>query len=350
MASASLERMRRLRSQSTARSKKKKPTALAVSNRDDRAERLRQALHLFFHDEKGTATRLAYKRRLAVFAKWLDPEQWGGCHEIGCLEEAAEYAAKRFLSLGSTEAHSLVLAWKEEMLAAGSSTATVGQRLSALRSLAAAAKASEVINWELQVKSPKRKSATRDVRGPRPEAVELLLKHCGPDGDGPRNEALVRLLCTAGLTREEVTKLQVKHFDRDGRRLWVQGKGGYNVWLDLSQMENCVASLEAWIDGAQLEPEAFLIHRPGRPTKQLSLSGINFIVHELGVAVGVKAWPHAFRHYAGTQMARQTKNAFVVRKAMRHRSIQTTQGYIDSVDDQAAEAMGALDKQLPRRQ
>lgn len=363
MATTPLERMRRFRPPGKPKSKKTKPrsSALALAkskpkplapredDHEDQAKRLRQALYLFFNDEKGEATRVTYKRRLAVFAKWLDPAQWEDCREMACLERAAEYAARRFLVFSSVDAHGEVLRWKKAMSDQGVSSATIGQRLSALRSLAASANASGVIDWELGVKSPKRKAPTRDVHGPKREVVERLLMQCGSGAEGLRNEALVRLLCTAGFRREEVTKLQRKHFDREGKRLWVQGKGGYNEWLDLSQMENCREALEAWIDRVELEPDDFLIHRLGRPSKQLSLSGVNFIVKELADATGVKVWPHAFRHFAATQMARETKNAFVVKKAMRHRSIQTTQGYIDGVDDQAAEAMGELDKQLPRR-
>ncbi len=274
----------------------------------------------------------AYSSDAAAFAAWAgDPD--------------AAAAAARLLGAGHGAANELALRWRSSMLDAGLSSATVNRRLAALRSLVGLANVTGMIPWSLNVagvKSEKR----RDSRGPGTAGVRKLIMRAGQRGDakGIRDVAILRLLYDRGLRRAELCRLSLGDFDKEGRRISVQGKGKREKsWLPL--YPKAIDALTAWMHVRPIKagdnPEAplFVNLDNAAPCARLSVSGLYVTVRDLGKSAGMKLACHKIRHSAITAFLDASKgDVREARKFARHADIRTTVGYDDS-DDQAAEAI-----------
>lgn len=166
---------------------------------------------------------------------------------------------------------------------------------------------------------------------------------------GVRNLALVRLMLDTGLRAAEVRELRHRDLDLATGRLWVrQGKGKKDrgLWFNGSSR----GALLAWLDlkarvscGANFPPAGyFFTDLTGR--KPICGRWLRKLVNRLAEKAGIakKIHPHTLRHSFATDLLRDTKNLFLVSKALGHSNISTTQVYLHLADPELEYAMKNL--------
>lgn len=173
--------------------------------------------------------------------------------------------------------------------------------------------------------------------------IELLMKVCSRRAPtGIRNRALIAVCWRCGLRIGEARALVVKDFDPDSGTLVVQrGKGGKRRVVGVDA--GTVALVGRWLEvrrrrgiphGAPL-----FCGLAGRP---LDLSYVRHLMPRLARKAGIERRVHAhgLRHAFAVDMVRSGAPLYIVRDALGHASIATTQVYLSRVG--AHEAVDAM--------
>ena len=178
----------------------------------------------------------------------------------------------------------------------------------------------------------------------------------GELGDSPtsprhiRNLAMVRLLLDTGLRASEIINLRHRDLDLATGRLWVrQGKGKKDrgLWFNGSSR----GVLLSWLDlkatlpcGANFIQAGYFFTDLITGKKPICGRWMRKMVARLAEKVGLdkRGHPHLFRHSFATDLLRDTKNLFLVSKALGHSDISTTQIYLHLADPELEDAMKNL--------
>lgn len=173
-------------------------------------------------------------------------------------------------------------------------------------------------------------------RVPSDEELRRLLAACTNTFAGRRNRALIALAADSGLRRDELRQLRIADLDLNPRtiRVW-SGKGqkdgtGFfgettaslvRAWLSAHPDPRPVAFLFATCEGVQLGPSA-----------------ITRILHRISARAGLerKVGPHALRHFAATALLRKTGDLDLVRRVLRHSTLDQAMKYTLIVQTETA--------------
>lgn len=168
---------------------------------------------------------------------------------------------------------------------------------------------------------------------------------------GVRNLALVRLMLDTGLRSSEVRNLRHRDLDLTSGRLWVRegkGKKDRGLWFNGSSR----SVLLAWLDrkrailkcGANFLPTAYFFTDLQTGKKPICGRWLRKLISRLADRAGIakRIHPHTLRHSFATDLLRDTKNLFLVSKALGHNDIGTTQIYLHLVDGELESAMKNL--------
>lgn len=162
---------------------------------------------------------------------------------------------------------------------------------------------------------PKPREPKREPRPVATGALERLLR----SGIRRKTQAMVLLMCYAGLRVHEVAKIRGEDVDRDARQLRVKGKGGKVRWQPLCPvLEELAASFPArgyWFPSPK---------HPGRPLRRETVSST---VSRAMARAGIPGTPHAIRHWHGTAALAAGANLRVVQELLGHERVATTQLY-----------------------
>jgi site-specific recombinase XerD len=158
-------------------------------------------------------------------------------------------------------------------------------------------------------------------RVPEDDAVRKLLAACPNTFEGRRNKALIGLLADSGLHISEALRLRIEDVRFGERTVIVRGGKGQKDGVGFFGAETA-ALLRSWLQIRQdANPEDYLFtDKQGRP---LSRSTACHLLHRLSVRAGLpqKVGPHALRHYAATNILKQTGDLELVRQVLRHESL-----------------------------
>jgi site-specific recombinase XerD len=240
------------------------------------------------------ATRRAYRADLRDFADWLAARRLGV--EDVDVRVLADYTAE----LGRARR--------------GLAPATIGRRLSAVRSLVRHALGpSRVPEAALAPRRPRRLPETPRV-GEVEQAVDRL------SGDDPlalRNAALVELVYACGLRSAEAVGLDLGDVDLDREQVHVRGKGGKERLVPLG--EEAAWRLGRWLrDGrpalARGACDALFVSARGR---RLDTSTLRRLFPH----------PHALRHAYATHLLEGGADLRTIQELLGHASLSTTQIY-----------------------
>jgi site-specific recombinase XerD len=174
--------------------------------------------------------------------------------------------------------------------------------------------------------------------------VELLMRQCSRRAPtGVRNRALIAVLWRCGLRIGEAGGLAVKDFDPDSGTLVVQrGKGGKRRVVGVDA--GTIALVGGWLEvrrtlGLPAGRAPLFCSLAGKP---LDLSYVRHLLPRLARKAGIERRVHAhgLRHAFAVDMSRSGAPLYVVRDALGHRSIATTQVYLSRVG--AHEAVDAM--------
>lgn len=167
------------------------------------------------------------------------------------------------------------------------------------------------------------KTAAWDKRQPyTDEEVQALIKTAAP-----RDKALVLLCAHGGLRIEEALRLAWNDVDLPGAVLTVRhGKGGKQRRVTLTP--SVVTALKA------LPQEDLVIGASQTAARQR----LRLLAERAGTRY--LGW-HAFRHYAGTRIVRQTGNLEYAARHLGHSSIETTRVYAKWSDQALNDALAS---------
>jgi site-specific recombinase XerD len=173
--------------------------------------------------------------------------------------------------------------------------------------------------------------------------VELLMRQCSRRAPtGVRNRALIAVLWRCGLRIGEARALAVKDFEPDTGTLVVQrGKGGKRRVVGVDS--GTVALVGHWLETRRKRglPSSgpLFCSLAGRP---IDLSYVRHLLPRLARRAGIERRVHAhgLRHAFAVDLVRSGAPLYVVRDALGHASIATTQVYLSRVGaHEAVEAM-----------
>jgi site-specific recombinase XerD len=176
--------------------------------------------------------------------------------------------------------------------------------------------------------------------------VELLMRQCsGRAPTGVRNRALLAVLWRCGLRLGEALALKPKDFDPDAGTLVVQrGKGGKRRVVGVDA--GTAALVGRWLDVRRkrgISGRTLFCSLRGRPMDQ---SYVRHLLPRLARKAGVERRVHAhgLRHAFAVDMVRSGAPIYVVRDALGHSSVATTQVYLSRVGaHEAVDAMRSRD-------
>lgn len=186
---------------------------------------------------------------------------------------------------------------------------------------------------------PRLREPRRVPRALQADAVTATLQAC-PD---LRAQVIVVLMVQEGLRRGEVAKLQVGDFDLTHRMMRVEGKGGHQRVLPIT--DECYELVLRYLtqEGLRAGP---LLRSYQFPTKGLHPETVSRIVRQAMQDAGVKRAPfdgvnpHALRHTAATDMLRSGAHIRDVQHALGHAHLQTTETYLPYLVGTLEQAMG----------
>jgi len=195
--------------------------------------------------------------------------------------------------------------------ATGLSPSSVRVHLAAVRALFRALRwaGATVLDPFSDARPAKDKTAAWDKRQPyTDQEVQALVKIAAP-----RDRALILLCAHGGLRIDEALRLEWADVDLSGAVVTVRhGKGGKQRRVSLTP--SLVTSLKALSQGGLVIGATQTAARQ-RLKRLAELTGTRYL-----------GW-HAFRHYAGTRIVKQTGNLEYAARHLGHSSIETTRVY-----------------------
>lgn len=282
-------------------------------------------------------------------------------HDLAACLDWAQAQTGRSLDLLNLTAFDLQR-YRQHLIDAGHKPATVNRALAALRAF---------WGWAIEQGRAASNPAAglarirqdrRTAQGLSKQEVYLLQRQAaerrqvaevqaGFDADGRpvltpsvvaarRDEALLALLCFAGLRVSEAVGLKRRDLslnDRSGQ-VRVYGKG--DRYREVPLNAEARRALQAYLDvapGEQEEP-LFLGQRGG-----LKVGGVEAILRKIGQAAGVSVTPHQLRHTFATRLLREVGTDLVtVSTLLGHSSIATTTLYTQPGEQTLVEAVEGL--------
>jgi integrase/recombinase XerD len=148
--------------------------------------------------------------------------------------------------------------------------------------------------------------------------------------EGQRNRAIIEMLYGSGLRVSELISVRISAFDMEHGVLKVDGKGGKQRLVPVS--EEAGAQIRLWMiirNGMKIVKgcEDFLfLNRRGAPLTRVM---IFTIVKQLAELAGIhkNISPHTFRHSFATHLLEGGANLRVIQQLLGHESIMTTEIY-----------------------
>ncbi len=150
-----------------------------------------------------------------------------------------------------------------------------------------------------------------------------------------RDRALLRILFDTNARVSEVAALNKQSVDFEKGLAVIVGKGGKVRTVFFS--DQCLDAVNCYLDARNDDYDPLVIRhnatvksehidRDGNVLR-LSVRSIQLIVNKYARRVGIKATPHSFRHYGGTEMVRSGADIRSVQEYLGHKSVSTTQIY-----------------------
>ncbi len=258
--------------------------------------------------------------------------------------------------LHSMEWHQLtydhVLAFRETKLREGLSPATINLQLSAIKMTAKQAwlKMLMPLQTYMAIKEVKSVRGERISKGRalKPSESGKLLKATEEDGSlrSKRDAAIIALAIGCGLRRSELAGLLMEQVDFTRRAITVRGKGNKERRVALGKA--VWERLQAWLEvrGDDPSPNVFVaLRRYGKIWRNhsISSSAVYYILKQRSHESGVEDFsPHDLRRTFATRLLGAGTDINLVRKAMGHASVLTTQRYDKREDEQVEEATRQL--------
>jgi len=277
-----------------------------------------------FFAEKSEKTIQAYKRDLQTFCRYLDVPD-------------ITTAVRDLFSRSHKDANLLALGYKKHLKENGLKARSINRHLSSLRSLIGLAQSIGMIPWSLNVKNLKVDEANDPPWSvPDPTGIRRIIRVANNGDDDRitrRNVALVKVIYTAGLRRNEAVSLDYPDdVSLERGTIKVLGKGKTDK-VELSLPNTTIESLKYWLEirGDQSGPLFTNFDPVGKGDGRLSGRSVHRIVRTLGQEVGFHdLQPHSLRRSAITNLLEAAKGKYDVKEFLdfsRHADVSTMMIY-----------------------
>ena len=273
-------------------------------------------------------TRRSYTKALADFCLKVYPDF------------SISDALQSFLSLSQSDALYQVLTYRKILIDLKLSSATINQRLSALKSLVDYARKRGLCSFSLSDVKGLRSQKYRDTRGRTVDEYRSVLAEIDRSTLlGKRDYAICRLLWDNALRRGEIVSLDRANFVPQESRLMILGKGT----LELQSIDLNPAVVEAINDYLVTRKDENLALFVSNNGKRLDGKDIARIVKKYAEPVGIDLSPHRVRHSAITAYLDVSEgNVRAAQSLSRHQNLSTLMIY----DDNRHQLQGKASKDL----
>lgn len=150
-----------------------------------------------------------------------------------------------------------------------------------------------------------------------------------------RTTGMILLATMQGLRVHEIAKVRAEDINLDAGTLTVKGKGGTLHSLPLHPRVAEWAwrmPRRGWWFASQ--------YRPGEPIRSKSVSQA---ISGAMDRCGIRATPHALRHWFATKLLADSGSIYLVRDLLRHKNVSTTAVYAKLPDEHRRDAIDRLD-------
>lgn len=178
---------------------------------------------------------------------------------------------------------------------------------------------------------------------PRPVSTISLYRILDHERLKERTRGMILLAAYAGLRVHEVAKVRGEDFDIDQMLIQVHGKGGRSDMLPLHPV--LLPVVAAMPDRGFWYPTP--IQPAGRPIDPRTVTSL---IKGAMTAAGVAGVPHGLRAWYATSLLRAGVDVRTVQTLMRHASLNTTQLYLEVVDEHRRAAVLRLPSASPNGQ
>jgi site-specific recombinase XerC len=168
------------------------------------------------------------------------------------------------------------------------------------------------------------------------DLLQRLLKTCGNDFEGRRDEALMRAYADGGMRLNECLALELEHVDMDQQVFWVHGKGDKVRAVPFGL--KTARALDRYLRARRKHPEAGATKRVWVGTKgPLGESGVRHMLHRRCDAAEVeRIHPHQLRHTAAHELRKAGMNDQDMKRIFGWRSNKMLERYGESAADERA--------------
>ena len=164
------------------------------------------------------------------------------------------------------------------------------------------------------------------------DEIASLIQNCIEDGSpiGIRDAAIISILFGAGLRREEITKLNLEDYNREGAKFVIRGKRSKQRFAYLGS--GALTALMTWLElrGEDAGPLFVPMKRGGalRLGRRLSPQSVYYLLKVRAKRAGVKSFtPHDLRRTFVSRLLGAGIDIAIVAKMAGHSNIQTTARY-----------------------
>jgi integrase/recombinase XerD len=198
-------------------------------------------------------------------------------------------------------------------------------------------------------------SKKKKILGQRPqyltaEEVEQLAENVWKPS--LRNELIVRLIFTTGMRRDELVKLKIRHVNTDRRSIYVVGKGEKERTVYYPDTLDTL--LQIWLrdrESMVYSDSPYLF--PTNESEHISSKQVGNIILDAAENAGLqevlytdkngnerkKVTVHTLRHSFAVHCLKKGMPTALLKKAMGHANIETTEVYLDWIDTDVEDGM-----------
>ena len=289
-------------------------------------------------DKRSLNTRRAYERDLKDFF-----------YSISGAEPSPQLL-KEFLTLDRFTAIGLVLQYKGELIEKKLAEATVNRRIATIKSLVRYAQKIGKCEWSLEEVQGEKVKSYRDTSGITIEEFRCLLATCNRDtARGKRDYAILHLLWSNALRRNELVQAKIEDFQDNA--LWILGKGKGSQKERVHLAPHTIAAINDWLKALPraLESPLFCALDNAHYLHGLTGDAVYDVVSGAAKQSGItrRISPHRIRHSGITHALDATGgDVRKVQKLSRHSKIETLLIYDDNRINAQAEITDLLASEL----
>lgn len=171
------------------------------------------------------------------------------------------------------------------------------------------------------------------TREPRPISDDAVLRLL-QTSMRTKTRVKIHLALLAGLRVHEIAKVRGEDIDFDRNLLWVTGKGGATKSIPLHPRLRELAS--------EMPRAGWWFPMVGAPSEHVHSGSVSDVIGRTMRRAGIRATPHALRHWYATTLLDDGADIRIVQELMRHKSISSTQIYTGVSGERQQDAVSRL--------